>query len=269
MNGDTNHDVNSDQLRRRLTAADPMIAGAPTDPADSPSARTLLEAVMTHDANTTDPNTTDSTTHATSGASVTNIDTKRRWPIVGLGAAAVTALVVGGAAVGGVFEAADDEPGGDDIAVEQPAPGETTDETIGDATGGESGDQAVDVDPGDATVLALSAGTADPAMMSCIRPDATVVAQSPTAFRGIVDSIGGDADTEQVTLTVDRWYVGGDADVVTIAAPLGLEALTGSIDFVEGEPYLISAFDGTVSYCGLSGAATPELQAMYDEAFPG
>jgi hypothetical protein len=29
----------------------------------------------------------------------------------------------------------------------------------------------------------------------------------------------------------------------------------------------VSAFDGTVNYCGFSGESTPELRALYDEAF--
>jgi hypothetical protein len=83
--------------------------------------------------------------------------------------------------------------------------------------------------------------------------------RSPAASRPI--------DGETVTLTVDRWYVGGDAPVVTVTAPAGFEALLGSIDFVVGDPYIISAFDGVVSYCEMSGPATPERQAWYDEAF--
>ena len=114
-------------------------------------------------------------------------------------------------------------------------------------------------------VLALSTGDVDPSMMMCMALDPTLVAQSPIAFRGVVDSIAGDT----VTLTVDEWYAGGDADVVTITAPLGMEALIGGIAFEAGQTYLVGAVDGVVSYCGLSGPATPELQQMYDTAFPG
>ena len=35
---------------------------------------------------------------------------------------------------------------------------------------------------------------------------------------------------------------------------------------VDGQ-YLVTAYDGVVSYCGQTGPATPELQAVFDEAF--
>ena len=83
----------------------------------------------------------------------------------------------------------------------------------------------------------------------------------------IFDDVSASIDGDVVTLTVDEWYQGGDADVVTITAPLGMEALIGGIAFEPGQPYLVSAYDGVVSYCGMSGPATPELQQMYDDAF--
>ncbi len=68
---------------------------------------------------------------------------------------------------------------------------------------------------------------------------------------------------------MDRWFTDGEADTVVVTAVAGLEALTGSVPWAEGERFLVSATNGVVAYCGLSGAATPELEAMYDEAFPG
>lgn len=115
------------------------------------------------------------------------------------------------------------------------------------------------------SVLELSAGEADPALMSCLPVTAELVAQSPVAFRAIVDSVEGDT----VTMTVDQWYRGGDADVVTLTAPLGMEALIGGIAFTPGEAVLITAVDGVVNYCGFSGPATPELQAIFTTAFGG
>lgn len=225
--------MDDEHLRSRLAAADPMLDGAPIEPADSPSARSLLEAIMKTDTDIhiTDTSTTDnSTTDTGREPNVLSFEPRRkRWALAALGAAAVGALAIGGAVVGGVFDG--DET---DLAAEP-------------------------------TVLELSGGATDPAMMSCIPMDATIIAQSQVAFRGIVDAVDG----ETVTLTVDRWYRGGDADVVTITAPLGMEALIGSVAFEVGQPYLVSAYDGVVSYCGMSGPATPELQQMYDEAFPG
>ena len=154
---------------------------------------------------------------------------RKRWTLVALGAAAIAALAIAGAAVGGAFD------GGEADLADDP------------------------------TVLELSGGETDPTMMSCLPMDATIISQSPVAFRGVVDTVAGDI----VTLTVDEWYQGGDADIVTITAPLGMEALIGGIAFEPGQTYLVSAYDGVVSYCGMSGPATPELQQMYDDAFPG
>jgi hypothetical protein len=229
--------MNDEQLRSRIAASDPMLDGIPTEPTDSPSARTLLEAIMSTELDTDTSGTSGtSTTPTTStpGSNVMSFERRRkRWAVAALGAAAVGALALAGAVVGGAFD--DDEP---NVAVDPPA-------------------------VEDPTVLELSGGETDPMMMSCLPMDATIISQSPVAFRGIADTIDGDV----VTLTVDEWYQGGDADVVTITAPLGMEALIGGIAFEPGQPYLVSAYDGVVSYCGMSGPATPELQQMYDDAF--
>ena len=112
--------------------------------------------------------------------------------------------------------------------------------------------------------LQLSLGEGD-AMQSCIAPDATILADMAPAFAATATAVEGEA----VTLHVDRWYAGGDAEVVELYAPAGLAALTGTIDFQVGGSYLITASGDTVNYCGMSGTATPELQAMFDEAFGG
>ena len=38
--------MDDEQLRSRIAASDPVLDGIPIEPADSPSARTLLEAIM-------------------------------------------------------------------------------------------------------------------------------------------------------------------------------------------------------------------------------
>lgn len=220
--------MDDEQLRSRLAASDPMLDGIPVEPADSPSARNLLEAIMSTELDTPTDAGRDTNVH-------TLAPRRRRWTFAALGAAAVGALAIAGAAVGGVFDGGEPDLADDPPAVEAP------------------------------TVLELSGGDTDPAMMSCLPIDAAIIADSPVAFRGVVDTIEGDV----VTLTVDEWYQGGDADVVTITAPLGLEALIGGVAFEPGQAYLVSAYDGVVSYCGMSGPATPELQQMYDQAFPG
>jgi hypothetical protein len=101
----------------------------------------------------------------------------------------------------------------------------------------------------------------------CMRLDAEALKPVPVALAGTVISL---AD-KTVTLDVDRWYKGGDADRVTISLPPGdiSPALIPGVDFVEGEKFLVAAFDNTVNGCGFSGPATPELTKLYDEAFAG
>jgi hypothetical protein len=116
----------------------------------------------------------------------------------------------------------------------------------------------------DQDALELSLGEPD-AMASCLAPSAEFLRDMPLAFAGTATSVEG----EYVSLTVDEWFVGGDAATVRLLAPSGFEALIGGITFEEGSSYLVSANDGTVNYCGFSGESTPELRAMYDEAFGG
>lgn len=234
--------MNDDELRNRIAATDPAPGDAAIEPVNSASAHDLLEAIMSTDFDTP------TTAPASGGGHRIPPPRRNRWMIAALGAAAVAALAVGGAALGGAFSGDDAEP---DIAIDDPpADGLPIDETPDDtpADGG--------------AVLELNAPGGD-AMASCIRPDATIVGMSETAFLGTVTSIDG----ELATLNVDRWYVGGDAPVVTVFAPDGLEALIGSIDFVVGEQFIVSAYGDTVAYCGLSGPADAERLGWYTEAF--
>jgi hypothetical protein len=124
-------------------------------------------------------------------------------------------------------------------------------------------DSGVD-DPVAAPPLELSLGEGD-SLASCLAFDVANLAPMAVAFEGTVTAIDG----ESVTLTVDRWFKGGDASEVTLDAPAGMEALIGGIDFVEGDQYLITAEAGTVNYCGFSGPSTPEMRAAFEQAFPG
>ncbi len=112
--------------------------------------------------------------------------------------------------------------------------------------------------------LELSAGGGE-GMMSCLAFDPAILADMPVAFEGTATAVDGD----RVTLEVDRWFTGGDADEVVLTAPQGLEALIGGIPFEVGGEYLISATDGQVNYCGFSGEATEDLRAGFEAAFPG
>jgi hypothetical protein len=95
--------------------------------------------------------------------------------------------------------------------------------------------------------------------------DPAILADMPVAFEGTVTDVDGD----RVTLEVDHWFKGGDAEVVNLVAPQGMEALIGGIAFEAGAQYLISATDGVVNYCGFSGEATPELRARFEAAYEG
>jgi hypothetical protein len=114
------------------------------------------------------------------------------------------------------------------------------------------------------TTLALELPAPD-AAASCAMFDVDVLAGMPVAMAGTVtDVVPG-----QVTLDVDHWYRGGTANRVTIAVPENNSAALDGVDFRTGGRYLISAIDGTVTSCGLSGAATPELERAFAEAFGG
>lgn len=115
---------------------------------------------------------------------------------------------------------------------------------------------------GSSQPLVLSAGHDDP-MAMCIQFSVEELAKAPVAFEGVVTS----ADGEAVELDVTQWFKGGDADTVSLEAPSGMEALIGGIPFAEGESYLITAYDGTVNYCGFSGPATADLRDAFSAAF--
>jgi len=112
--------------------------------------------------------------------------------------------------------------------------------------------------------LELALGASD-TMASCLPTSAELLADMPVAFAATATEVEG----ETVTLTVDRWYAGGDSDTVVLDAPSGMEALIDGFAFEEGAEYLVSATGGTVNFCGFSGPATDELRALYDEAFAG
>jgi hypothetical protein len=119
----------------------------------------------------------------------------------------------------------------------------------------------------EATVLALKAPGGDPMMQMCLAFDVAALRTMPVALAGTVTSL---AD-KTVTLDVDRWYKGGDAEQVTIALPPGdiSPALIPGVDFVQGEQFLVTAAEGTVNGCGFSGPATAEMKKSFDEAFGG
>ncbi|PTL72566.1 hypothetical protein C1I63_06690 [Rathayibacter caricis DSM 15933] len=99
----------------------------------------------------------------------------------------------------------------------------------------------------------------------CAVVTAEAIADSDTAFRAEVTGIDGDV----VTLSVLDVLHGEVGDTVT-APQGGGTAIDGEpLQFAEGETYLLATRDGVISTCGLSGEDSPELEALYTEAFGG
>ena len=114
----------------------------------------------------------------------------------------------------------------------------------------------------------LPAAAGGPGVSMCIRVDAYQPTSGQPAFKGTVTAVGGGT----VTLTVSKWYSGGKAHQVVLKSRDGSApdpVLEGSVAFTVGDEFLVMALDGQVVGCGVSGAVTPELQALYDQWFPG
>ena len=127
------------------------------------------------------------------------------------------------------------------------------------ATSSESGQPEASTGTG---TLAL---TADGSVAAkCAMPSAETLSTFDTAFSGTVTSLDGGT----ATLEVDQWYAGDEAATVTVESPSSdLQDLLMAVDFEEGKTYLVSATDTRVTLCGFTAEQTPELQAMYAEAF--
>lgn len=108
-----------------------------------------------------------------------------------------------------------------------------------------------------------SAGSGLSAMCAVVTAEA--IADSDTAFRAEATGIDGDV----VTLSVLDVLHGEVGDTVT--APQGGGTATDGepLRFDEGSTYLLATRDGVISTCGLSGEDSPELEALYTEAFGG
>ena len=110
--------------------------------------------------------------------------------------------------------------------------------------------------------IELSLGDSN-VMSSCLAFDVAVLADMSPAFAGTTTAVEG----ETVTLSVDRWYTGGDANTVVLRGAAGSPALIDGFEFEIGRQYLITAAEGNVNFCGYSGLATPELTTAFDTAF--
>ncbi|MFN8193229.1 MAG: hypothetical protein U0R80_03005 [Nocardioidaceae bacterium] len=108
-------------------------------------------------------------------------------------------------------------------------------------------------------VPALAAGR-------CVAVSAQTLGQADTAFDGEVTEVADGT----ATLRVSHWFAGPGTDLVTVEAPGGDQRLLEqAVDFQKGGRFLVSAQSSRVRICGLSGAYSPELAALFDEAFGG
>jgi hypothetical protein len=90
----------------------------------------------------------------------------------------------------------------------------------------------------------------------------------PLAFAGTVTKVGDST----VILDVDHWYRGGNADQVLLTMPDSAATVAlrgGAVLIAQGDRYLISAADGTVNDCDLSGKWSTELEKSFSQAFNG
>lgn len=112
------------------------------------------------------------------------------------------------------------------------------------------------------TTTLMAGGTVTAA--KCLVPDAELLSTQPTAFEGTVTALEGG----RATLAVDRWFAGEEVDEVVVAAPDDeLRSLVLAVEFEVGRSYLVSALGDQVTLCGFTAEKTPELEAMYVEAF--
>lgn len=116
--------------------------------------------------------------------------------------------------------------------------------------------------PPSVTVLQMSAS--DP-MSMCLEITPDVVAAADLAFRADVTGIEGGV----VTLTVTERFAGDVGDIVRVEQGGDVPIDGAPIKFVDGATYLVATDGTTIGSCGESGIVSPELEAIYDAAFPG
>jgi len=112
-----------------------------------------------------------------------------------------------------------------------------------------------------------AAGGGGTTMASCMMFDVEILKQMPVAFGGTVTSVAA----RTVTFDVDRWFTSdsGRPDRVEVRTADDASIALDGVEFTEGSRYLVTATEGNVNTCGFSGPATRELEASFEEAFPG
>jgi hypothetical protein len=221
----------TDELRDRLRHRNPYPDGSPVEPVTGPSARHLLETIMSTPL--TKQAGTGPGLHEQSGAG----PARPGSPLIGRRSRRSLAIAVSIACAAAV-------------AV------------------GANGLVDRDPPPRVAAALRLTLPRTDPLTSSCpVYDDPVAIAElaaMPVAFAGTVTELTPSA----VTLTVDRWYRGGTATIVRLDIPEGFIAALDGVDLSVGQRYLLTARDGVIGRCGQSGPATPELLARFDGVFP-
>ncbi|TFD67354.1 hypothetical protein [Cryobacterium gelidum] len=100
---------------------------------------------------------------------------------------------------------------------------------------------------------------------SCAALEPATVAAQEQAFAATVLPTQGDT----VLLEVTERFAGDVADRVEVAQGDAMTSDSSGVLFTVGQSYLISAVNGTITGCGVTGADSAELRAVYDAAFPG
>ncbi|TFD02860.1 hypothetical protein [Cryobacterium sp. TMT1-66-1] len=100
---------------------------------------------------------------------------------------------------------------------------------------------------------------------SCLPLEPATVAAQEQAFAATVLQIQGNT----VVLEVTERFVGDVADRVEVAQVDTMTSDFSGVPFEVGQSYLVGAIDGTITGCGVTGADSAELRAVYDAAFPG
>jgi uncharacterized protein GlcG (DUF336 family) len=98
---------------------------------------------------------------------------------------------------------------------------------------------------------------------SCLPVTPEGLSSQEKAFAANAIAIDGDT----VTLHVTERFAGDVADRVEVTQLDAIDSDFSSVSFAVGGSYLVAAGDGMVRGCGLSGADSPDLRAVYDAAF--
>jgi len=115
---------------------------------------------------------------------------------------------------------------------------------------------------GGTTTLALAAPDVS---ASCAALTPELLAESDVAFAGRVTAVSGGV----VVLETVQRFAGEVGDTVEVTQGDGSVVDGAPITFEQGQVYLLSADGGTIGSCSGSGPDSPELRALFDQAFGG